>query len=195
MYYVALKELCQVWENKPDHVIGVISAWTWRVQICNRKSDLQTGGLEFEIYEHLAGIKKIRGIQCYLTNIGTKTLLNQFWLIFTCLLQTPIIDSVVLNQSPCFGCEGFPVFSRDSSVVRAFHHDYEWPPGSPLVPSFPPSSLLSPVSCWGAVKLSVLWVALFFLQLSANVKRWSFWNVFRAIKWVHIRCFLMAEMY
>lgn len=45
--------LYTVWENNPDNVIGVIPAWVWKQKNCNKKSALQTGGMQFELCGHL----------------------------------------------------------------------------------------------------------------------------------------------
>lgn len=52
MSYVALEELCQIWENNPDEVIvshqGYLGSGGggYRLQMLNRKPKLQTGVLD-----------------------------------------------------------------------------------------------------------------------------------------------------
>lgn len=52
MTSVALEELCHVWKNNPDDVIGVIWAWTWDFRVSQNLA-LQTKYVVSERWKHL----------------------------------------------------------------------------------------------------------------------------------------------
>lgn len=99
---MALKGLCQVWENNHDDVNGVISPWARRLQVL--KAEPQIGGMEMFISEHL---KRLQGC---------------FWFFLELSPDEDVDDEIYLEKCWEISTPSLAIFCSDWS--KAYCHKF-----------------------------------------------------------------------